>query len=110
MTFVIGRGADATEQRSSDSASASSLERDVARDASPEYAGKLGTYRALDGSAGAPLYLDLDGPHAALLVGKRGYGKSYTMGVIAESLARSSGVAPVVVDPMGVFRELSAPA
>jgi len=71
--------------------------------------GRLGTYRALDGSDGAPLYLDLDGPHAALVVGKRGYGKSYTLGVIAEALARAEGVAPVVVDPMGVFETLAAP-
>jgi len=89
VSFVIGRGEDADEDRPS---------------------GLLGTYRALDGSSGAPLYLDLDGPHAALVVGKRGYGKSYTLGVVAEALARSSGVAPVVVDPIGVFRSLAAPA
>ncbi len=109
MTFVIGRGADA-KQQSSSPASEVTADGDDDRDAPPEYAGKLGTYRALDGSRGASLYLDLDGPHAALLVGKRGYGKSYTIGVIAESLARSSGVAPVVVDPMDVFHELAAPA
>jgi len=45
-----------------------------------------------------------------LLVGKRGYGKSYTMGVIAESLARSPGVAPVLVDPMGAFDTLAESA
>lgn len=72
--------------------------------------GRLGTYRALDGSAGAALHLDLDGPHAMLVVGKRGYGKSYTIGVVAEALARTAGVAPVVVDPMGVFRTLGDPA
>jgi len=110
VTFVIGRGVDAAEQRSSSSTSASTPERDSTRANPPEHAGRLGRYRALDGSSGAPLHLDLDGPHAALLVGKRGYGKSYTMGVIAESLGRSSGVAPVVVDPMGVFDGLAAPA
>jgi DNA helicase HerA-like ATPase len=51
--------------------------------------------------------LDLDGPHATLVVGKRGYGKSYTLGVIAEALAGTDGVAPVVVDPMGVFPSLA---
>jgi len=70
--------------------------------------GQLGTYRALDGTSGAELHLDLDGPHAMLIVGKRGYGKSYTMGVVAEALARSRGVAPVIVDPMGVFGALEA--
>ena len=72
--------------------------------------GRLGTYRAVDGSEGAPLYLDLDGPHAAFVVGKRGYGKSYTLGVIAEALAGVEAVAPVVVDPMGVFATLAEPA
>ncbi|APW96798.1 ATPase [Halobiforma lacisalsi AJ5] len=72
--------------------------------------GRLGSYRALDGSDGAALYLDLDRPHAVLVVGKRGYGKSYTLGVIAEALARTPGVAPVIIDPMGAFRTLSEPA
>ncbi len=81
MTFVIGRG-EAVERGPT---------------------ATLGSYRALDGSRGAKLYLDLDGPHAVLIVGKRGYGKSYTLGVLAEDLARANAVAPVIVDPMGVF-------
>ena len=85
MSFVIGRGEESPKG----------------------FAGHLGRYRALDGSEGAELYLDLDGPHAMLVVGKRGYGKSFTLGVIAEELARSDGVAPVIVDPMGVFDTLS---
>ena len=64
---------------------------------------RLGTYRAADGSEGATVGLDLDRPHAALVVGKRGYGKSHTLGVIAEGAARAAGVVPVVVDPMGEF-------
>ncbi len=88
MTFVIGRGEDENELPS----------------------GKLGSYRALDGSHGADLYLDLDGPHAMLVVGKRGYGKSFTLGVIAEALGRTPGVAPTVVDPMGVFTTLAEDA
>ncbi|GAB3683623.1 ATP-binding protein [Salinarchaeum chitinilyticum] len=85
MTVVIGREAPA--------------------DAGPT--GRVGSYRALDGSSGAPVELDLDGPHAALIVGKRGYGKSYTLGVLAEELARTAGLAPVVIDPMGVFDTLA---
>lgn len=88
MSFVIGREGDASDGP----------------------AGRLGRYRARDGSEGAPVYLDLDGPHVALVVGKRGYGKSYTLGVVAESLARTRGVAPVVVDPMGTFDTLAAAA
>ena len=88
MSFVIGRGSDAETTQS----------------------GRIGRYRALDGSEGAELYLDLDEPHAALIVGKRGYGKSFSLGVVAEELARAPGVAPVIVDPMGVFATLDEPS
>ena len=81
------------------------LGRESGPDAGP--VGRLGSYRAIDGSAGAPLSVDVDGPHAGLVVGKRGYGKSYTLGVLAEALARTRGVAPVVVDPMGAFAGLA---
>lgn len=86
MSFVIGRG----RERESELVD-----------------GRIGTYRAVDGSEGAPLYLDFDSPHAMLVVGKRGYGKSYTLGVIAELLASTEGVAPVILDPMGVFDTLT---
>ncbi|MFT4923128.1 MAG: hypothetical protein ACI8XM_002352 [Haloarculaceae archaeon] len=89
MTFVIGR------QRADPSAGQTA---------------RLGTYRARDGSRGADLALDVDGPHAILVVGKRGYGKSYTLGVLAEALACTRGLAPVVVDPMGGFATLAEPA
>jgi len=69
---------------------------------------RLGTYRAADGSQGGPVGLDLDRPHASLVVGKRGYGKSHTLGVLAEGAARAAGVAPVIVDPMGEFGGLAA--
>ncbi|MFB6095513.1 MAG: ATP-binding protein [Halodesulfurarchaeum sp.] len=68
--------------------------------------GQLGTFLARDGSAGAPVSLDLDRPHVGLLAGKRGSGKSYTLGVIAENLANAPGVTGVVLDPMGVFAGL----
>jgi hypothetical protein len=79
-------------------------------DAAEGPAGEFGYYRARDGSHGAALEIDLDGPHVMLVVGKRGYGKSYTVGVLAESLARSRGLAPVIVDPMGVFETLTHPS
>ncbi|WP_276299986.1 ATP-binding protein [Halorussus lipolyticus] len=69
--------------------------------------GHLGAYRARDGSPGAEVHVDLDGPHVGLVVGKRGYGKSYTLGVLAEELARAEGVAPIVADPMGIFASLA---
>ncbi|WP_018258345.1 ATP-binding protein [Halomicrobium katesii] len=71
---------------------------------------RLGTYRASDGSGVGPVHLDLDRPHAVTIVGKRGYGKSYTLGVIAEGLARAGGTGPVLVDAMGEFGTLTADA
>ncbi|MFC7130020.1 ATP-binding protein [Haloferax chudinovii] len=70
---------------------------------------RFGCYRARDGSDGAAVGLDVNRPHAAVVVGKRGSGKSHTLGVVAEGLTRASGVAPVVLDPMGVFGGLEAP-
>lgn len=68
--------------------------------------GRLGRYLARDGSTGARVALDFDRPHASVVVGKRGSGKSHTLGVLAEGLAAAPGVAPVVVDPMGAFAGL----
>ncbi|WP_432419609.1 ATP-binding protein [Halobacterium zhouii] len=69
--------------------------------------GRLGRYLATDGSLGARVGVDFERPHAGVVVGKRGAGKSYTLGVLAEGLAAAPGVAPVVVDPMGAFRGLA---
>lgn len=66
----------------------------------------LGHHRARDGSDGSPLELDLAGPHAACVVGKRGSGKSNTLAVLAEELAATVGAVPVVADPMGAFAGL----
>lgn len=68
---------------------------------------RLGHYRARDGSHGAPVDVDLDGPHAGVVVGKRGSGKTYTLGVLLEGLGAADGVAPVVADPMGAFDPLA---
>jgi DNA helicase HerA-like ATPase len=68
----------------------------------------LGSFLARDGSAGAAVGVDADRPHAGVVFGKRGTGKSYTLGVLAEGLADAPGVSPVVVDPMGVFGGLRA--
>jgi hypothetical protein len=74
----------------------------------PPHAARIGAFLARDGSVGAPVGIDLDRPHAGLVFGKRGTGKSYTLGVLAEELADAPGVAPVVVDPMGAFGGLAA--
>ncbi|WP_313691787.1 ATP-binding protein [Halorarum halobium] len=66
----------------------------------------LGRYLARDGSTGGRVALDLDRPHAGLVVGKRGSGKSYTLGVLVEEVTDVPGLAPVVLDPMDAFAGL----
>ena len=48
---------------------------------------EVGRYLALDKSMGSQVHMDALRPHAILICGKRGYGKSYTMGIIIEELA-----------------------
>ncbi len=67
----------------------------------------LGTFLARDGSAGGSVALDLDRPHVGLFAGKRGSGKSYTLGVLAEGIAAANGLTGVIIDPMGVFGGLA---
>jgi hypothetical protein len=60
---------------------------------------------------GMPVKLDLMGPHVLFVAGKRGSGKSYTLGIITEELAlamerREIEVAAVVVDTVDVFRQM----
>jgi DNA helicase HerA-like ATPase len=82
----------------------------LGRRASEDEAGAVadfGRYRARDGSSGARAAVDLDRPHVVLVVGKRGAGKSHTLGVLAEALARADGTVPVIGDTMGVFDGLA---
>jgi DNA helicase HerA-like ATPase len=82
----------------------------LGRRASEDGAGPVadfGRYRARDGSSGARVAVDLDRPHVVVVVGKRGAGKSHTLGVLAEGLARADGTTPVVGDTMGVFDGLA---
>ena len=63
---------------------------------------------------GMPLNLDLMSPHVMFVAGKRGSGKSYTLGIIAEELAlamerKEIEVAVVVVDTVDVFRQMVEP-
>lgn len=55
-----------------------------------------------------PIYLDVTRSHVVFVCGKRGSGKSYTMGVIAEGMAYlpeeiSNNMAVVILDTMGVY-------
>ncbi len=56
-------------------------------------------------------YLDIVSPHCMLVVGKRGTGKSYTLGVIAEGFLElkerySKRISLVLIDTMSVFHSL----
>jgi len=49
-------------------------------------------------------------PFVVFICGHRGSGKSYTMGVLAEELARSNlGIGIIVIDPLGVFYSMKHP-
>lgn len=54
------------------------------------------------------VYLSATGSRAVLVCGKRGSGKSYTLGVLLEELISIGGqnVIPIVVDPMGIFHTM----
>lgn len=74
----------------------------------------IGRYLALDGSSGAPVLLDVRKPHAIVICGKRGYGKSYTMGVLIEEFAGlpeavRKNFSVIVVDTMGIFGCMGTP-
>ena len=55
------------------------------------------------------VFLEASGSRAMLVCGKRGSGKSYTLGVLIEELIAVGGknVIPIIVDPMGVYHTMS---
>lgn len=60
-----------------------------------------------DARDGEPIYLRFNGSRAMLICGKRGSGKSYTMGVLIEELLNSPEAPTViVVDPMGIYHTM----
>jgi len=75
----------------------------------------IGRYYALDGSLGAPVFLDITRPHMVFICGKRGYGKSYTIGVFLEEIAAlddsiKKHLAVVVLDTLGIFWSTQFPS
>ncbi len=54
-------------------------------------------------------YLDDSRSRAVLICGKRGSGKSYTMGVIVEELVEAGNTLVVIVDPMGIYYPMAQP-
>ncbi len=61
-----------------------------------------------------PVYMDVAGAHVVFIVGKRGSGKSYTMGAIAEGLADlpqevRQNLSIVLLDTMGIYWTMKYP-
>lgn len=54
-------------------------------------------------------YLDDSRSRAVLVCGKRGSGKSYTMGVIVEELIEAGNTLVVIIDPMGIYYPMAQP-
>ncbi|NPE31590.1 ATP-binding protein, partial [Methanococcoides sp. SA1] len=78
------------------------------RDDNEEGVLNIGRYLALDRSSGSHVAIDALKPHAILICGKRGYGKSYTMGTLIEEMALlpqeiKKNIATLVIDTMGIF-------
>ena len=58
--------------------------------------------------------LDLNKPHMITICGKRGYGKSYTLGVLMEELMElpekaQDNLSGLVIDPMGIYWSMQQP-
>ena len=65
---------------------------------------KMGQYTSLSN----PILMDVARSHVILISGKRGSGKSYSIGVIAEELSNlppetAKNIAPLIFDTMGIF-------
>lgn len=63
---------------------------------------------------GRKILADVSNPHVILICGKRGYGKSYTMAVFLEEMARlpmeiRNRVSTIVIDTVGIFWSLKIP-
>jgi hypothetical protein len=74
----------------------------------------IGNFHALDSSLGSSVFMDVSHPHVCLICGKRGYGKSYTMGVLVEEIAKQKPsirkkLSIILVDTLGIFWSLSFP-
>lgn len=61
-----------------------------------------------------PVYLDVAGSHVVFIVGKRGSGKSYSMGSVAEGLASlpegiKQNLSIILLDTMGIYWTMKFP-
>ena len=63
---------------------------------------------------GEKVFLNIEDPHLILVVGKRGSGKSFTLGVIAENFGLEkenirSQISLIIIDTMNIFSTLKVP-
>jgi hypothetical protein len=71
---------------------------------------KMGQYTSLSNK----IFMDIIRSHVVLVAGKRGSGKSYTLGVIAEELSNlpkevSQNIASLIFDTMGIYWTMKYP-
>ncbi len=55
-----------------------------------------------------PIYMDISRSHVVMVAGKRGSGKSYTLGVVSEAISEMQGeqdlnISSLIFDTMGIF-------
>lgn len=55
------------------------------------------------------VYLDNSRSRAVLVCGKRGSGKSYSLGVVVEELLETGNTLVIIVDPMGIYYPMAQP-
>lgn len=75
------------------------------------YLGKIVSYPGDKYEEMGSVHLDLTSPHCMLLLGKRGSGKSYSLGVMIENFAEldedvKENISLIVIDTMSVFHGL----
>ncbi len=61
-----------------------------------------------------PVYMDVSAPHIVLVCGKRGSGKSYSAGVVAEEMTKlpfeiKNNLSVMMVDTMGIYWSMKKP-
>ena len=71
---------------------------------------KMGQYNSLSNS----IFMDVARSHVVLVAGKRGSGKSYTLGVLTEEISNlpkeiSSNIASLIFDTMGIYWTMKFP-
>ncbi|MFQ6042699.1 MAG: ATP-binding protein [Candidatus Poribacteria bacterium] len=55
------------------------------------------------------VYINAARSRVALVCGKRGSGKSYTLGVFVEELIETEDVIVIIIDPMGIYHTMALP-